>query len=96
MVVHLRQRICYLLSILRIHNPDCTHCNARQTCWDDTVRRLNELDASGQSTFNSGDQRENAGSRFRIRELKSRSASALIALHFAPGPRKGLEIRPSG
>jgi hypothetical protein len=65
MVLQLRDRICYLLSILRIHSPDCAHCNARQTCWNDTVHRLNELDASGKSTLKNGNQGEkNSSTRF--------------------------------
>ena len=28
----LRAQLCRLLSVLRIHRPDCEHCNARQTC----------------------------------------------------------------
>jgi len=28
-------RLCYLLALLRIHNPDCDHCNAHATCGSD-------------------------------------------------------------
>ena len=80
MDVHLRQRICYLLSRLRVHSPDCVHCNSRQTCWDDTVRRLDELDARGQSTLKSGGQREKTQPHHpEFRKL--RSASGAIGLH---------------
>jgi hypothetical protein len=34
---------CYLLSFLRIHRPDCEHCNARGTCGDEMRKRLEEL-----------------------------------------------------
>jgi hypothetical protein len=42
-VVNLRPRICYLLALLRIHSPDCEHCNARETCGDEMRKRLEEL-----------------------------------------------------
>ncbi len=41
--MRLRFRICYLLSSLRIHNPDCEHCTARETCGDEMRKRLEEL-----------------------------------------------------
>jgi len=41
--VNLRPRICYLLSLLRIHSPDCEHCNAHETCGDEMRNRLEEL-----------------------------------------------------
>ena len=41
--MNLRSRICYLLSLLRIHNPDCEHCKAHETCWGDMQKRLEEL-----------------------------------------------------
>jgi two-component system, NarL family, response regulator NreC len=34
---------CYLLSLLRIHHPDCEHCNPRKTCGDELRNRLEEL-----------------------------------------------------
>ena len=34
---------CYLLSLLRIHRPDCEHCNPRKTCGDELRNRLEEL-----------------------------------------------------
>lgn len=42
-VVNLRDRICYLMSRLKIHNPDCANCNARETCWGEMRKRLEEL-----------------------------------------------------
>jgi hypothetical protein len=36
-------RICYLLALLRIHNPDCEHCNAREMCGSELQKRLEEL-----------------------------------------------------
>jgi hypothetical protein len=36
-------RICYLLALLRIHSPDCEHCNARETSGDEMRKRLEEL-----------------------------------------------------
>ena len=41
--MNLRGRICYLLARLRIHSPDCEHCNARQACGSDLLKRLEEL-----------------------------------------------------
>ena len=35
----LRPQICYVLSLLRIHSPDCEHCMARLTCGDDLRER---------------------------------------------------------
>jgi hypothetical protein len=39
-VVKLR---CYLLSLLRIHRPDCEHCKALEKCGLDMRERLEEL-----------------------------------------------------
>jgi hypothetical protein len=44
--VNLRSRICYLLSILRIHQPDCEHCAARLACGVAIRKRLAELNSS--------------------------------------------------
>ena len=41
--MNLRGRICYLLARLRIHSPDCEHCNTRQACASDLLKRLEEL-----------------------------------------------------
>jgi len=42
-VVTLRPRICYVLSLLRIHNPNCKHCAAHLTCGNELRKRLEEL-----------------------------------------------------
>lgn len=42
-VTTFRRRICYLLSLLRIHSPDCEYCNARETRGDEIRKRLEEL-----------------------------------------------------
>ena len=34
---------CYLLSLLRIHHPDCELCNAREKYGEEMRRRLEEL-----------------------------------------------------
>jgi hypothetical protein len=34
---------CYLLSLLRIHRPDCELRKARETCGDEMRKRLEEL-----------------------------------------------------
>ena len=39
-VVNLR---CYVLSLLRIHRPDCEHCQAREKCGVEMRKRLDEL-----------------------------------------------------
>ncbi len=41
--MNLRLRMCYLLSLLRIHQPDCEHCNAREMCGDEMRKWLDEL-----------------------------------------------------
>jgi hypothetical protein len=41
--VNLKLRMCSLLSLLRIHQPDCEHCNAGQTCGEQMRKRLEEL-----------------------------------------------------
>jgi len=52
-------RICYLLALLRIHNPDCEHCNARQMCWGEMRERLEELSMRTQPhSLKNGDQEE--------------------------------------
>lgn len=40
----LRSRICHLLSILRLHKPDCERCTDQLTCGAVMRRRLEELD----------------------------------------------------
>jgi hypothetical protein len=43
-VVNLRQWICHLLSVLRIHSPDCEHCEpGRRYRGKDMRKRLEEL-----------------------------------------------------
>ena len=32
-----------VLSLLRIHNPNCEHCNIRDTHWVEVKKRLEEL-----------------------------------------------------
>jgi len=39
----LRRRICYVLTLLRIHSPNCKHCNVHETRGDEIRRRLEEL-----------------------------------------------------
>jgi hypothetical protein len=34
---------CYLLSLLRIHHPDCEHCKAREKYGIEMRKRLEEL-----------------------------------------------------
>lgn len=41
--MHWRGRICYVLSILRIHSPDCAHCNVHEMRWSEMRNRLEEL-----------------------------------------------------
>lgn len=45
-----RTRICYLLSILRIHRPDCEHCSAWKMCGHEMLKRLEELNWRTQPT----------------------------------------------
>ena len=41
--MNLRRRICHLLSLLRIHIPDCEHRNAHETRGREMRERLEEL-----------------------------------------------------
>jgi hypothetical protein len=43
LIQNLRPRVCYVLSLLRIHSPDCEHCMARLTCGDELRKRLEQL-----------------------------------------------------
>ncbi len=53
---------CYLLSLLRIHSPDCAHCNARETSGDEMRKRLEELSWRTQPrSLNNGDHGEVVG-----------------------------------
>jgi hypothetical protein len=57
-VVNLR---CSLLSLLRIHDPDCD-CNARKACGDEIRKRLDELSGRTQPrSLNRGDHGEVVG-----------------------------------
>jgi hypothetical protein len=50
---------CYLLSLLRIHHPDCEHCNVRETCGHEMRKRLEELNWRTQPySPNNGDHGE--------------------------------------
>ena len=64
LIQNLRPRVCYVLSLLRIHSPDCEHCMARLTCGDELRKRLEQL--SGRRPPRSretGDDREAAANR---------------------------------
>jgi hypothetical protein len=55
-VVSLR---CRLLSLLRVHQPDCQHCNAREKYGVEMRRRLEELNWRTQPhSHNNGDYGE--------------------------------------
>lgn len=41
--MNLRRQTCHLLSLLKIHSPDCDHCNDRSMCWGEMRKRLEEL-----------------------------------------------------
>jgi len=56
--MHLRGRICYLLSILRIHSPDCEHCSVREMRWGEMRTRLEELSWRTQPPLQSVDLSE--------------------------------------
>jgi hypothetical protein len=50
---------CRLLSLLRIHQPDCQHCNAREKYGVDMRKRLEELNWRTQAhSLNHGDHGE--------------------------------------
>jgi hypothetical protein len=56
--VTLRDRTCCLLALLRIHNPDCEHCNARATGGNEMLKRLEDLNGRTQlsSSLHNGNQ----------------------------------------
>jgi hypothetical protein len=50
---------CYLLSLLRIHPPDCEHCKARERCGVEMRERLEELNGrTPPYSLNNGDHAE--------------------------------------
>jgi hypothetical protein len=50
---------CYLLSLLRIHHPDCEHCKAREEHGVEMRKRLEELNWRTQPrSLNNGDRGE--------------------------------------
>ena len=52
---------CYLLSLLRIHSPDCELCNARETNGVEMRKRLEELNWRAQPrSLSNGDHGEAA------------------------------------
>jgi hypothetical protein len=38
-----RRRICYVLSLLKIHSPECEYCNTQETQGEEMRKRLEEL-----------------------------------------------------
>lgn len=57
--VKLRPRICYVLSVLRIHSSDCEHCAAHLTCGVELRERLEEL--NGLAERENGERRQQRG-----------------------------------
>ena len=49
--MNLRSRVCYLLSLLGIHSPDCEYCNADKTRGGEMRARLDELDRRTRSVL---------------------------------------------
>jgi hypothetical protein len=43
--VNLRAKTCYILARLRLHNPDCQHCNAHSICGNELIERLRQLNS---------------------------------------------------
>ena len=50
----MRSRICHLLSILKIHRPDCEHCTAQLTSGLVIRKRLAELDGRDERNGDAG------------------------------------------
>jgi len=49
---------CSLLSLMRLHSPDCARCNAHETHGDEMRKRLEELSWRAQPrSLNHGDHR---------------------------------------
>jgi hypothetical protein len=55
-VVTVRSRICYLLSILKIHPRNCEHCAALLACGIAIRERLAALNGRDERTSNSGNE----------------------------------------
>jgi hypothetical protein len=58
LIQNLRRRICCVLSLLRIHSPDCEHCMAHLTCGDELRKRLEELNGKEPCSHSNGDYQE--------------------------------------
>ena len=43
-LVTLGERLCYVLTLLKMHRPDCERCHCLPECWGDQLRkRLQDL-----------------------------------------------------
>ena len=49
---------CYLESLLRIHRPDCEHCNPHETWGPEIRKRLEELNSRTQPHSPDSDHEE--------------------------------------
>ena len=68
--MNLRDRICYLLARMRIHNPDCEHCNAHLACGSKLRNRLEELKGQKLTTVQVADPDSKVARAKRDREQK--------------------------
>jgi hypothetical protein len=70
---------CCLLSLLRIHPPDCYHCNARETSGHEMRKRLEELKWRTQPRSLNNGNHEEAVEVFNAKPVEA-AASPLTSL----------------
>lgn len=59
--MNLRPHLCHLLSVLKIHDPDCEYCN--ETCGYEMRKRLEELNGLTKKTLSLKDWDHEEGVR---------------------------------
>jgi hypothetical protein len=60
--VNLRFWMCPLLTLLKMHDPDCEYCDPRETCGVEMRERLEELDWRTQTqSLKNGDHEKAVG-----------------------------------
>jgi hypothetical protein len=80
---------CYLLSLLRIHSPDCD-VNAREMCGDEMRKRLDELSGRMQPrSLNNGDH----GDFTQVFDSKPGEVAASAPISLAQQQKKIAESR---
>jgi hypothetical protein len=83
--VNLKPRICYLLSLVRLHSPDCERCNAHETHGDEMRKRLEELSWRTQPRSLTN---ENHGEVMEVSDSKPGEVVANTPISLKPEQRK--------